>query len=175
MNVRSTGPIFWGIVSTAMAAVCIVESGPAQERERQTRVADFSAAAGNALDAMVKEAKSRGMKGVAVVAFVPGDEVERWCSQMRVVDAFVQNNANLLAIAHCKLCEMADTLKDSGSKVRPPLHGELGYRGGAIRRLPTGYILAAFSGGKDADDLVVATIGLDSLEKAVGGSPGQTE
>lgn len=127
----------------------------------------FTAAAGRALDAMVKEAENRKMKGVAAIAFVPGDKTLDWHSRMRVVDSLVQGKANVLAIAYCKLSEMADTLQDSGGKLRPPLHGELGYRGGAIRKVPGGHLLAAFSGGKDTDDLAVAMIGLDSLEKSL--------
>lgn len=132
-------------------------------------VAAFGETAAKALDAMVKEAEARNMKGVAAVAFVAGDKTQGWISQMRVVDAMVLGKANVLGVAYCKLAEMADTLKDSGSKVRPTLHGELGYRGGAIRKVPGGYLLAAFSGGKDTDDLVVANVGLDVLEQAISG------
>jgi len=127
----------------------------------------FTAAAGKALDAMVKEAEARKMKGVAAIALVPGDKTLDWHSRMRVVDSLVQGKANVLAIAYCKLSEMADTLQDSGSKVRPALHGELAYRGGAIRKVPGGHLLAAFSGGKDTDDLAVANIGLDALAEAI--------
>ena len=38
--------------------------------------------------------------------------------------------ANLLGIAYAKAAEMADTLKDSGSHVRPPMTGEFGWEGG---------------------------------------------
>lgn len=133
--------------------------------------ATFHATAQKALDVMAKEAKTRNMKGVAAIAFVSGDTAQDWVSHMRVVDSMVLGKANVLGVAYCKLSEMADTLKDSGSKVRPPLHGELGYRGGAIRKVPGGYLLAAFSGGKDTDDLVVANVGLDLLEKALAGKP----
>ena len=125
--------------------------------------ADLSASIGRALDAMAKEAVTREMKGVAVIAFVPGDTTQGWSSQMRVVDSFVLGQANVLGIAYAKMSEMADTLKDSGSGVRPPHHGELGYKGGAIRKIPGGFVLAAFSGGKDTDDLAVANLGLDAL------------
>ena len=126
--------------------------------------ARFQEAAPRALEAMLTEARARGMKGVAVLAFVPGDTTLAWVSQMKAVDAIVLGNANVLAIAYCKLSEMADTLQDSGSQVRPPLHGELGYRGGAFRRTDGGFFLAAFSGGKDTDDLDVSRKGLDVLE-----------
>ena len=137
----------------------------------ESRGATFHATAPKALDAMAKEAKARTMKGVAAIAFVSGDSTQEWVSHMRVVDAMVLGKANVLGVAYCKLSEMADTLKDSGSKVRPPLNGELGYRGGAIRKVPGGYLLAAFSGGKDTDDLAVANVGLDLLEKAMPGKP----
>jgi hypothetical protein len=129
----------------------------------------FSGAAEQALDAMAKEATVRQMKGVAVIAFVPGDATRSWSSQMRVVDAFVLGQANVLGIAYAKMSEMADTLENSGNGKRPPHHGELGYKGGAIRKVPGGHLLAAFSGGKDTDDLDVANLGLDLLEKALRG------
>ena len=129
----------------------------------------FNGAAEQALEAMAKEATARQMKGVAVIAFVPGDATRSWASQMRVVDAFVLGQANVLGIAYAKMSEMADTLENSGSGKRPPHHGELGYKGGAIRKVPGGHLLAAFSGGKDTDDLDVANLGLDLLEKALRG------
>lgn len=152
----------------AIAAMLLAGVGAAQESDASAR---FHAAAAKALDGMVEEAGKRTMKGVAVVAFVPGEKPAEWSSRMRVVDALVQGNANVLAIAYCKLSEMADTLRDSGSQVRPPLHGELGYRGGAIRKIEGGWLLAAFSGGKDTDDLDVANVGLDRLAKSLDAGP----
>lgn len=152
------------IASSAALATALVTAGAATAQEPGP-AERFHAAAARALDAMVEEAGKRNMKGVAVVAFVPGEKTGEWSSRMRVVESLVQGNANVLAIAYCKLSEMADTLRDSGSQVRPPLHGELGYRGGAIRKTADGWLLAAFSGGKDTDDLDVANVGLDLLEK----------
>lgn len=129
----------------------------------------FGAAGEGALDAMAREAAARQMKGVAVIAFVPGDAARSWTSQMRVVDAFVLAQANVLGIAYAKMSEMADTLEPSGSGKRPPHHGEFGYKGGAIRKVAGGHLLAAFSGGKDTDDLDVANVGLDHLAKALRG------
>ena len=131
--------------------------------------AAFSGTAERALDGMAKEAAARQMKGVAVIAFVPGDATRSWSSQMRVVDAFVLGQANVLGIAYAKMSEMADTLENSGGGKRPPHHGEFGYKGGAIRKVAGGHLLAAFSGGKDTDDLDVANLGLDLLEKALQG------
>jgi len=42
---------------------------------------------------------------------------------------------------HClyQAAEMADTLKDSGSHVRPPKTGEYGWQGGVVTRGKTGF------------------------------------
>jgi predicted membrane-bound mannosyltransferase len=157
------------VVILALAILALVElSGGrgvlAQAPVAADPAAAFNRAAEQTLDAMVKEATARQMKGVAVIAFVQGDATRSWASQMRVVDALVLGQANVLGIAYAKMSEMADTLENSGSGKRPPHHGELGYKGGAIRKVTGGHLLAAFSGGKDTDDLDVANLGLDLLE-----------
>ena len=70
---------------------------------------------------------------------------------------------NLLAIAYAKAAEMADTLKDSGSQTRAPLTGEFGWQGGVIVPLVSGYLIAAFSGGKSEDDVLVSRAGVEAL------------
>jgi len=154
---------FCGAVAIAAVVACVAATGA--EDSGPMTPARFHERADASLEVMLREAGERKMQGVAIIAFVPGDRTAAWVSQMRAVDTIVVGQANVLAIASCKLAEMADTLQDSGSKVRPPLHGENGYRGGAIRKVPGGYLLAAFSGGKDTDDLDVANLGLDALEK----------
>ncbi len=72
--------------------------------------------------------------------------------------------SNLLAIAYAKAAEMADTLKDSGSQVRPAMTGEVGWTGGVIARGKTGYLIAAFSGGKSEDDVKVSQAGVEVLK-----------
>lgn len=72
--------------------------------------------------------------------------------------------ANLLGIAYAKAAEMADTLKDSGSNVRPPMTGEFGWTGGVIVRGKYGYLIAAFSGGKSEDDVQVSRAGVTQLQ-----------
>lgn len=72
---------------------------------------------------------------------------------------------NLLGIAYTKAAEMADTLKDSGSKVRPPMTGEYGWQGGLVTKGKTGILIVAFSGGPSEDDLKVSHAGLDIMEK----------
>jgi hypothetical protein len=59
---------------------------------------------------------------------------------------------------------MADMHKDSGSGIRPPMTGEYGWNGGLIARGKTGYIIAAFSGGKSEDDVAISREGLAKLK-----------
>ncbi len=126
----------------------------------------FNALADNALLAMKQRAEELKIKGVAVVAYVPGEETKSWCSKMLVVgqlktDASTNNpGSNLLAIAYAKASEMADTLQPSGSGVRPPLKGELGWQGGWIAPGKTGHLIAAFSGGRSEDDVMVSKAGV---------------
>jgi hypothetical protein len=130
----------------------------------------FEEAADRALSAMRKRAGELGIGGVAVVAWFEGETIQSWTSKMVVVgrlkDEPTQGNkgSNLLAIAYSKASEMADTLKNSGSGVRPPMTGEFGWPGGAIQRGKTGYWIAAFSGGKSEDDVQVSKAGLAVLE-----------
>jgi hypothetical protein len=129
----------------------------------------FEVLAGQAIIAMKKRAEELHIKGVGVVAYVEGERAESWSSKMIVVGSLKnppgQNDpgVNLLAIAYSKAAEMADTLKNSGSKVRPPLKGEFGWEGGLIQKGKTGYLIASFSGGPSEDDLKVARVGLDIL------------
>lgn len=129
----------------------------------------FSERADHALQAMTRRAEELKIKGVAVVAFFEGDRPTSWSSKMAVVGTLKnspsQNDrgANLLAIAYSKAAEMADTLKNSGSGVRPPMTGEFGWQGGLIIQDKSGYWIAAFSGGPSEDDLKVSQTGLDIL------------
>jgi hypothetical protein len=70
---------------------------------------------------------------------------------------------NLLGIAYTKASEMAETLKNSGSKVRPPLTGEFGWKGGVTTMGKSGRLICAFSGGAEAQDVEVAGVGLAIL------------
>lgn len=129
-------------------------------------VTKFNAHAQAALQAMQDKADSLKMQGAAVVIYLPGDKTTGWVSQMRVVQAFVKGKNNVLGVAYSKAAEMADTLADSGTtKDRTPLKGEYGYKGGAVRKVEGGYLLAAFSGGKAEDDYKVSQAGLDELGK----------
>ena len=48
-----------------------------------------------------------------------------------------------------------------------PAIGEVGYRGGAIRRHGAGYLLAAFSGGTSDEDYAISERALSALEKLI--------
>ena len=119
---------------------------------------------------MRQRATELGIGGVAVVAYFEGDSIQSWSSKMLVVGRLKDNpsptdkGSNLLAIAYSKAAEMADTLKDSGSQVRPSMTGEVGWTGGVILRGKTGYLIAAFSGGKSEDDVKVSRVGVEVLK-----------
>jgi hypothetical protein len=132
----------------------------------------FNETADEALRAMQQRAEELNMKGVAMVAASQGDRVQSWSSKMLVVGTLKKGPSqdepeiNLLAIAYSKAAEMADTLKASGGRT-PPLKGEFGWRGGVIARGKTGYLFAAFSGGRSADDVKAAQAGLDILARTL--------
>ncbi|HWH69963.1 MAG TPA: hypothetical protein VNT26_11285 [Candidatus Sulfotelmatobacter sp.] len=133
----------------------------------------FDEVATKALAAMKTRAGELSIQGVAVIAYVEGDNVTAWSSKMTVVGTLKtapsekDPGANLLAIAYTKAAEMADTLKASGSGVRPPMKGEFGWQGGLVKKGKTGYLIAAFSGGKSEDDVKVSQAGLDVLDTAL--------
>ncbi|MGB2593236.1 MAG: ThuA domain-containing protein [Candidatus Acidiferrum sp.] len=135
--------------------------------------ASFDHLADSALEAMRKRAGELGIGGVAVVAYFEGDKIQSWRSKMAVVGRMKDEptadakGANLLGIAYAKAAEMADTLKDSGSNVRPPMTGEFGWTGGVIVRGKNGYIIAAFSGGRSEEDVQVSRTGADLLKTSL--------
>ena len=120
-----------------------------------------------ALLEMQKAAEEIEIVGVGLVAYVHGDKTAEWVSKMKVVKAIGDDEANFLAIAYTKASEMVSTYRDSGSEVRPPLRGEFGYKGGVIRKVRSGYLLATFSGAHWKKDLLVAETGLNSLLKYI--------
>lgn len=118
-----------------------------------------------ALSEMDKTANEINIVGVAVVAYVPGHTTTGWISKMKVVNAIGDDEANFLAIAYSKASEMVSTYQDSGSESRPKLRGEFAYKGGVIRKVRSGYILATFSGAHWTLDLRVSASGIDILQK----------
>jgi len=130
----------------------------------------FDGLADQALAAMQAKAEALKIKGVAVVAYVPGKDVNSWVSKMVVVGNLTSHSSatndpgsNLLGIAYAKASEMAATLQPSGSGVRPPMKGELGWQGGWIEPGKNGYLIAAFSGGRSSDDVQVSKAGVAVL------------
>jgi len=86
---------------------------------------------------------------------------------MRDEPSDTNKGANLIGIAYAKAVEMADTLQDSGSQVRPAMTGEFGWKGGVIARGKTGYVIAAFSGGKSEEDVKISTAGIEELKSGL--------
>ena len=141
---------------------------------RPLHVPKFDRTADRAVLAMETHAHELGIQGVAVVAYFDGDSVRSWVSKMIVVGSGIEDQparnqkvSNLLAVAYSKASEMADTLKNSGSHVRPHLTGEFGWNGGAIARGKHGYLVAAFSGGKGDQDFSVSTAGIAEMKKGL--------
>jgi hypothetical protein len=132
--------------------------------------AGFNDLADKALLAMKQRAEELKIKGVAMVAYAPGDTIQTWSSKMVVVgsmkstpnSSFEKGN-NLLGIAYSKAAEMADTLKNSGTAGRAPLTGEYGWEGGVVARGKAGFLIVAFSGGASAQDVQVSRAGLAIL------------
>ncbi len=163
----------WMLVA-ALSAAGVAELWVASERtlraEPKKGGKSFDGLADPALEAMKKRATQLQIGGVAVVAYFEGDTVQAWSSKMVVVGRMKDapsagnNGANLLGIAYTKASEMAETLKDSGSDVRPPMIGEYGWQGGVITKAKHGYAIAAFSGGKSADDVEVSKAGVGVLK-----------
>ncbi len=130
---------------------------------------DFARTADQALEAMRTRATAMKVNGAAVVIHIAGEVTTGWESRMVVVGSFMpKGETNVLAIAYTKAGEMADTLKDSGTSTpeRVVKRGENGWKGGVIRKVPGGYVLAAFSGGKSEDDVAISKEGLEILGHA---------
>jgi len=133
-------------------------------------VQNFDVIADQALAAMKARAEELKIKGVALVAYAPGDTVQSWSSKMVVVGSLkstptnpTAKGNNLLGIAYSKAAEMADTLKNSGTSGRAPMTGEYGWEGGVVATGKAGILIAAFSGGASAQDVQVSRAGLAIL------------
>lgn len=135
----------------------------------------FDRVADAALRAMRRRAEELKVRGVAVVAFVPGRETRSWISRMLTVGGKITGaskrdpkaGANCLGIAYMKAAEMADTKRDSGSGVRRPKVGECGWQGGVVARGKAGWLIAAFSGAVSSDDVLVSQAGLAVLQSGI--------
>ena len=122
---------FW-LAAVLLGSVTMAQdpAAPVAEAAVDPAAAVFDGLANQALAAMKERAEALKIKGVAVVAYVPGTNANSWLSKMVVVGNLTSHSSNtndpgsnLLAIAYSKASEMADTLKPSGSGVRPPMKG----------------------------------------------------
>ena len=68
----------------------------------------FIERADKCLDIIEQAALKISVKGVAVIAFIPGDVTMSWISKMKVVGALTNGNANFLAVANSKAAELAN-------------------------------------------------------------------
>jgi hypothetical protein len=159
------------LLLSALAAALATSSLPAQDKPAAAAAFDGTASA--ALDAMKARADELHVSGVAIVAYAEGDSVASWSSKMLVVGNMTKppsgndKGSNLLGIAYSKAAEMASTLKDSGSGVRPPFTGELGWQGGVVAKGKAGILIAAFSGGRSEDDVKISKAGLGVLANSL--------
>jgi hypothetical protein len=162
------------ITRMLVVVFCLLALGCAEDRDGSTAGGpaagvDFARTADQALQAMRTRATEMKVNGAAIVIHITGELTTAWESRMVVVGSFMpKGETNVLAIVYAKAAEMADTLKDSGTSTpaRPVKHGENGWKGGVIRKVPGGYVLAAFSGGKSEDDVAISQVGLELLGKA---------
>lgn len=115
------------------------------------------------LSLMKQASDEMKVSGVAMIFFIPGETTQSWVSKMKVCGKMTNEKANFLAIASSKASEMAETFKNSGSKIREPKKGELGWKGGIIKQVDSGYILATFSGATGEQDAEISTKGLEWL------------
>jgi hypothetical protein len=120
--------------------------------DRDPGEAVFIEHADGCLDIMEQAAQKMSITGVAVIAYIPGDVTTSWISKMKVVGVLANDEANFLGIANAKAAEMARSYKNSGTIQQDPLTGEFGWQGGMIRKVNSGYIIAAFSGGTGQQD-----------------------
>jgi hypothetical protein len=157
------------VASLLSPALLVAQTSPDTSQTAKAS-SGFDVVADQALAAMKAKAQTMGIGGVAVVAYFEGDTIQAWSSKMIVIGRYkdlptaTDKGSNLLGIAYAKASEMADTLKDSGSGIRPPMTGEFGWNGGVIARGKTGYVIAAFSGGKSDDDVQISREGLSKLK-----------
>jgi len=110
------------------------------------------------LERMSAKASEMNLRGTSAAGYF--DANKTLISQAKDCGKMFENNFNSLAVAFSKIAEMCDTLKNSGSQVRPPYKGEFGWVGGAIKQVGAIYYVAAFSGAKGEEDLAIAEYGL---------------
>lgn len=147
----------------AIIIMTVSNNATGQTRTKEQKKAEkiFIVNADEALQIMKQEALRMNIKGVGLICFIPGSETQSWISKMIVVGATGNEGYNFIAIANSKASEMAETLQNSGSKVRKVKVGEFDYIGGTIKKIDAGYLLATFSGASGEEDLAVSQKGLN--------------
>lgn len=151
------------VIFTLATTFTIKTNAQTMTEEQKQSEKTFITHADEALALMKQGALTMNIKGVGLVAYIPGNETQSWISKMIVVKTTGSPRQNFIAVAHSKAAEMAETLTNSGSKVREPKAGEFGYIGGVIKKIDSGYLLATFSGATGEQDLEVSTKVLDWL------------
>lgn len=143
--------------------ITVSNNATAQTMTKEQKKAEktFIAHADEALQIMKQEALRTKIKGVGLVYFIPGNETQSWISKMIVAGATGNGGYNFIAIANSKAGEMAETLQNSGSKVRKVKVGEFDFKGGLIKKTDFGYLLVTFSGASEEQDLAVSQKGMD--------------
>lgn len=149
------------LVFTTLTIFTLNTNAQTMTKDQQKAEKIFLKYSNDVLELMKQEALSMKIKGVGIVYYIPGNETQSWISKMIVVGATGNEGYNFIAIANSKASEMAETLKNSGSKVRKVKVGEFDYIGGAIKKVKSGYVLATFSGATGEQDLAVSTKALD--------------
>ena len=149
------------LMATILMTTSINASAQNISKEQIKAQKIFITHADETLQIMKQEAQRMNIKGVGLVCFIPGDETQSWVSKMIIAGATGNEGYNFIAIAYSKASEMAETLKNSGSKVRPAKVGEFDYIGGIIKKVDSGYLLSTFSGASGEDDLVVSEKAMD--------------
>ena len=147
-----------------LLTLCLLQTAMASDPSAK-EIKRFDRKAELVIAKMKHTADSLSVQGVCMIAYIPGTPTGQWASRMMVVGKMKTGDANLLAIVYSKAAEMADTYQNSGSGARPLLKFECGYKGGRIMARKSGYLIAAFSGGKDEQDLAISQSGLDELTK----------
>ena len=128
----------------------------------------------SALSAMVAKALALSVKGVAAVGIASLDQPETFFFGARISGRFERppdpsrgendKGTNFFSIVFSKLAEMVATRRDSGeSPNRVFKKGEFGYKGGLIREKEGFTLLAAFSGGSEAQDPEISQAGVEAL------------
>jgi len=167
------------ITRMMVVVFCLLALGCAEERDDPAAGGaaagvDFARTADQALQAMRTRATAMKVNGAGIVIHITGEVTTSWESRMVVVGSFMpKGETNVLAIVYAKAAEMADTLKDSGTSApaRTVKKGENGWKGGVIRKVPGGYVIAAFSGGRSEDDVAISQDGLALLGQAYDPQP----